>query len=304
MVCVQHPRLLEHGICVDTFTHSITLLTHAHSDHYRGLTRKYRGTVVCTRATYALLQCVEQGKTSSELVEFKLLDSGLLSTEVIAGATVYALDAGHCAGSCMFVIDIQGDRLLYTGDFRFRPPSPDERRLLSSVNYLYYDDTFDNGVTLPSDNDTLQSLTEVVHSSVGDLYIHVSILGFESILDRTGLSFRLSHSLSEGRVCQLRHLLGHKLDDTSRIVLGDMHRVTDTSSRHWVVPSTVFFLCLYQYHDGPYLHVQDAYHTRLWFSTHAGTSEINKLRALCAASCSTNSTACGYRPLLKCIKNP
>ena len=100
------------------------VLTHFHSDHTVGLTRKFdSGTIYCTDVTAALITEV-MGVDASRVVALKLRQ-----TLQVQGVWLTFLDAGHCPGSAMAVFEedqVSGSSsadsarnvVLHTGDCR------------------------------------------------------------------------------------------------------------------------------------------------------------------------------------------
>lgn len=92
-------------------------LTHFHTDHWKGLTKKFnRGTIFCTPETKQLI--VDKVGVSPDCI----LDLHHHITTSIDGVSVTALPANHCPGAAMFLFEVAGRHpLLHTGDFRFDP---------------------------------------------------------------------------------------------------------------------------------------------------------------------------------------
>ncbi|KAF2155253.1 hypothetical protein K461DRAFT_326956 [Myriangium duriaei CBS 260.36] len=115
----------------------VCLLSHVHTDHLRGLETFKSPFVYCTHATRQLLLRMEKyphrlnfarGVLESRKQTYRHLKKILrplpLGTpthiELRPGETikVTALDANHCPGACMFMIQGNGRNVLYTGDLR------------------------------------------------------------------------------------------------------------------------------------------------------------------------------------------
>ncbi|PNS21578.1 Protein artemis [Sphaceloma murrayae] len=112
-------------------------LSHIHTDHLRGLLSFKCPFIYCTATTRSLLLRLEKrshrlnfasGLLESRVQTYrhlkKLLRPIPLSTpteiELRPGDTVRvtAVDANHCLGACMFLIEGRGRAVLYTGDLR------------------------------------------------------------------------------------------------------------------------------------------------------------------------------------------
>ena len=90
-------------------------LSHAHSDHARGLHR----TVIATRITAGLYRHrwpLPAGRTQQVL----RLDPG--ETLEFRGARLTALQAAHILGAAQLLIEYAGQRVVYTGDIKLAAP--------------------------------------------------------------------------------------------------------------------------------------------------------------------------------------
>jgi glyoxylase-like metal-dependent hydrolase (beta-lactamase superfamily II) len=297
MGCHQDDRLRSKGISIDSFATAVVFLTHAHSDHYRGLTAAYTGAIYCTLLTHQLL--VDAVPALGGLA-FTHIETGQESIRV-AGVDVCAIDAHHCAGSCMYRFCVDGYTCLYTGDFRFE----DTVDLRGPVDMLYFDDTFAGLDRLPTLAETRAVIAETLRRDrlrdpTGQVYIHASILGVETVLPRE-LRFAVSHaSLPGHRVTQLRRLLKDQVDDASPYILADR---TPGASRArvgdgcpWVIPTCTHFLCVYGQSRLATTH-RDALDTYVLFATHPDKREIQRLRDACTP---TSVRSCGYRVAPAC----
>ena len=117
-------RIENTHFIVDGFTYAglckpgkrfVFFLTHFHSDHYGGITRKFdRGPIYCTHVTARLLKKHFGLSPNVHPVHF---DTPI----VIDGVTVTFLDACHCPGSAMILFQQGMCKTLHVGDFRFCP---------------------------------------------------------------------------------------------------------------------------------------------------------------------------------------
>lgn len=87
---------------------ALGFISHAHADHFAP-----HGLIHCTRETAALLEL------RFGVRRFRILEYG--AAVEIGGMRCTALPAGHMLGSAMLLVEAEGQRLLYTGDFRLRP---------------------------------------------------------------------------------------------------------------------------------------------------------------------------------------
>lgn len=109
-----HKKIPNTSITVDYFTHIVTdssynYLSHFHTDHYNGLSSKYKGRIVCSVTTSNLIRSkfrvntipLEQNKW------YKMIDH-----------YVYLIDAKHCPGAVCFIFYANDLLYLHCGDFR------------------------------------------------------------------------------------------------------------------------------------------------------------------------------------------
>lgn len=125
---------------LDWSTVDVILITHFHLDHAAGLTyimektnfREGKGKVYMTLATKAVYKFIMQDflRMSSSSTEplFSPLDFSMSFSSIITvaahqvivpcpGISFTPYHAGHVLGACMFLIDIAGLKVLYTGDY-------------------------------------------------------------------------------------------------------------------------------------------------------------------------------------------
>ncbi|ODM90203.1 DNA cross-link repair 1A protein [Orchesella cincta] len=108
--------------CVDAFNYGLIpgmevyFLSHYHSDHYIGLSKKFCKTLVCSRPTGNLVRM-------KSYVEEKCIRKLCMNKPyIICGSEITLIDANHCPGSVMFIFRLRtGQAILHTGDFRYTP---------------------------------------------------------------------------------------------------------------------------------------------------------------------------------------
>jgi len=104
-------------------------ISHAHADHVGR-----HDLTLCTAATAALLEA-RWGQRAT-----RILDYG--KPYELGNCRLTAYPAGHVLGSAMLLIEYQGQRLLYTGDFRLGPSATAEPIELPRADILVMECTF------------------------------------------------------------------------------------------------------------------------------------------------------------------
>eukprot|EP00761_Pharyngomonas_kirbyi_P014757 gb/GECH01014787.1/.p1 GENE.gb/GECH01014787.1/~~gb/GECH01014787.1/.p1 ORF type:complete len:722 (+),score=156.25 gb/GECH01014787.1/:1-2166(+) len=207
-------RIRNTPIAVDEFTFIpgvyIYLLSHLHSDHTAGLTPSWNtGTVYTSPVTRALL-----------LHRFRLQDPSLvvpLSENVphtvpldphrSVTMQVTLIDANHCPGACMFLLDGYFGRILVTGDFRYTEHLLPSIPRHPPVDVLYLDDTFlDPRADLPPRDQAGHQILDLIdryppHTQV---LIGMDHLGKEELLVSIALRFRTLIVVTEERLRDIR----------------------------------------------------------------------------------------------------
>ena len=110
-------------------------ISHAHSDHARGL----HGTVLATAGTLLLyrLRWPEQAGTPQQLMA---LAPGVSID--FRGARLTAYPAGHIHGAAQLLVEYGGERLVYTGDIKFRAPLCGASTVMPECDTLIIESTF------------------------------------------------------------------------------------------------------------------------------------------------------------------
>lgn len=161
-------------------------LSHAHSDHTSGLKSSLSdpdAKIVCSKETSAVIR-VLQGIPVEKCLVIKPNQS--LDFDKF---TVHALDANHCLGSMMFVIESkEGLKEVYTGDFRLGSPIFDELGLIQGANHLWVDYTYgkDPLFQFPSREELISEIVSLILLEENfprrDVWIAAYQIGKESLL--------------------------------------------------------------------------------------------------------------------------
>lgn len=185
--CPFYKIMPNFSICVDAFRYNAIegckayFLSHFHSDHYIGLTARWRhGPIYCSKVTGSLVR--SQLKTADKWVvelEFEK-EYDIPGTD---GAKVTMIPANHCPGSSLFLFqkamgkgpNAHVKRILHCGDFRACPDhihhpllKPEVRDSISGkvkqqkIDICYLDTTYLNPrYSFPPQEDVIKASAEL-----------------------------------------------------------------------------------------------------------------------------------------------
>lgn len=148
----QRPPFIVDGFSCRPGRTKAFFLSHAHSDHYGGLSSSWRaGTIYCTAVTAALMRRMFPG------VAERLVALPLGRRVQVDGVGVQLVDANHCPGAVLFVFDAptpsgraarrEENRryVVHCGDMRYHPGMRDDpflRSVAGRVDALHLDTTY------------------------------------------------------------------------------------------------------------------------------------------------------------------
>jgi Cft2 family RNA processing exonuclease len=113
-----------------------TWVSHGHSDHARGC----HGTVLGTAETlrfYRMRLWLEPDQPEPEM---RIL--GFRESTEWNGAKLTCFPAGHILGAAQLLVEFKGERLVYTGDIKLRPPLCGEQTVPVPCDRLIIESTF------------------------------------------------------------------------------------------------------------------------------------------------------------------
>jgi hypothetical protein len=297
MPCPQDPQLSELGVWVDAFQNSPNIyhymLTHAHTDHMKGLTKHFQKKIYCSEITATLAQLQFSYLTPEH---FCVLSEGSCYA-INLYVEVRTFPSYHCRGSTMFLFTIHNSiHILYTGDFRFHSSFDVLKGF--TIDRMYYDDTFATLPSLPFGYPTFRNSCGFLVTTVFNLlkcsdvpiHINVSILGSESMIQVLGETLHLKFQLSPGiqnthRKAQLQYLLKDFItENDSHVILSHRNR-DNVNNGVWIFPTCTYFYCS----NTPFSVQRSAKHPNhvyVWFATHPNPTEIKKLELLVEPNCS------------------
>lgn len=144
---IPEHKLLRFGnviIAVDAFCYAhrddvnYYVLTHFHSDHYGGLCKSWNGgKIICTPITSKLMQFTYKFPAEN-IIEID--PNGSVNIENVQ---IRFIDANHCPGAGVFILEGYDRKIIHCGDFR----ASDE--VINKLTYqewdaVYLDNTYDN----------------------------------------------------------------------------------------------------------------------------------------------------------------
>lgn len=181
----------------------IFFLTHLHGDHVTGLTSSWNYPVYCSEITGKLL--VERYGVREELIHTLQIDCAqiiYLDSERCEQMTVTAIDANHCPGAVMFLMEGYFGTILHTGDFRFHEEMISDSvlsRYSGRIDTLYLDNTYCSpGCVFPSREEAVAKVIEIVSNHPNDdVLIGLRSLGKEDLLCKIALHFQERISVPE-----------------------------------------------------------------------------------------------------------
>ncbi|CAL0313416.1 unnamed protein product [Lupinus luteus] len=145
--CPFYKKMQGTSFTVDAFQYgcvegcSAYFLSHCHSDHYGGLSKKWsNGPIYCSPLTSCLVQmCLSVNPLYICPLEFNM-------EHLIDGVKVTLLEANHCPGATLIHFDLpNGQCYLHTRDFRACKQMQAYSLLVNQrVNILYLDTTYCN----------------------------------------------------------------------------------------------------------------------------------------------------------------
>lgn len=208
---------------MDAFSFSIIpgcthyFLSHFHSDHYMGLTRKFAGDLYCTEITKRLI--ISQIKVDESRIT-ALPMNVRVDIPNGGGCHVTLVDANHCPGAAIFLFELEsGARYLHTGDFRASRDIHLKHPAISSLplDIVYLDTTYCHAShVFPPQNLVVDTIVNVVTRCFQGEKIQKIINPKQSIYD----FFNIVPRLLSKPECRILVVVGTYLIGKEKVFLG------------------------------------------------------------------------------------
>ena len=162
----EHKAVPGTSFCVDSlaFDAGTYFVTHAHSDHYGGLSDVFRGKpIYCSECTARVLLAKFPGLSCSEVIR----PLPMRQEVEVEGVKVTLVDANHCPGAVQFIFSLKnGDTFIHSGDMRYHVKFKDDpllRSLKGGVTTLYLDTTYCNPkYVFPTQQESIDYVTDAI----------------------------------------------------------------------------------------------------------------------------------------------
>jgi putative mRNA 3-end processing factor len=176
------------------------VISHAHADH----AKSGNHFVYCTEATAAFMQ-LRYGKNAAATFHLAQFDEPF----VIGGVEIMFIPAGHMLGSAQVLMEHEGIRYLYTGDYKLQPDATCEPLEWVDTDVLITESTFANPeITHPDPVAEIKKLNDIqinillgayglgksqrlinlinIHAPQKKILVHHKILPINAIYEKRG----------------------------------------------------------------------------------------------------------------------
>jgi mRNA degradation ribonuclease J1/J2 len=159
-------------------------LSHFHSDHTEGLSRKWRkGKLYASEITSNLLKGIDKIDKKNIEVLYEKTPYNFVDNNIPYEVT--PLNANHCFGALMYILKHEDAKTLFTGDFRYDKSFENYQDFLRDVNTAYIDNTYlDPAYNFPSAQESIEKVLDVISKYLSKKRIIIASynIGKEKIL--------------------------------------------------------------------------------------------------------------------------
>jgi putative mRNA 3-end processing factor len=129
------------------------VISHAHADH----AISGSNTIYCTEATLAFMQ-LRYGKNTGKVLNIVPYNVSF----IVNGVKIILIPAGHMLGSAMILMEYEGVKYLYTGDYKLQPDATCEPIDWTAADVLITESTFaDPAVLHPDPVEEIKKLNDI-----------------------------------------------------------------------------------------------------------------------------------------------
>ena len=266
-------------------------LTHMHADHTAGLTSSWNyHKIYCSEVTKKLAK-VKLGINPEFLVALPLDQSVTIplderGTEFV---TVTLLDANHCPGAVMLLLEGYFGRILYTGDFRFTKSMATDPMLCRNnnngkvIDVLYLDNTYcDPKCDFPTRAEATAMVVKVIQQHPEhNIVIGIHAIGKEELLEKIALIFKTWIAVDPGRlkclrICEQADVFDTDVEST-RFRVVSAREITKLNIQRWNEERpTIAILptCLYMGKHNPFRNIKEIFVVP--YSDHSSFTELKE----------------------------
>lgn len=169
----------------------VLVVTHAHLDHVGRIPllvkKGFKGKIISTPQTKELAEIVlrdavtildQEARREGVLPLFEMEDVDAVfpiwhtleyhkNKEIVSGVSVYLKDSGHILGSAMIVFDIDGKKVMFTGDLGNSPaPLLRDTESVDDVDYLIMESVYGDRNHEPK-NERDHKLEKIIREAIG-----------------------------------------------------------------------------------------------------------------------------------------
>jgi len=282
------------GISIDHFVNidqKCYFLSHCHTDHMRGLNLLTTNSPIYMTALSALFirKKYPQLKDNIKILEYNIATYVEIEHK---GFLVTALSAGHCAGACMLLFQVEGCDILYTGDFRISSKNSLKIKILEEIranenSVIYLDSTFLKNTfpNFPSQTESVTKILEIVGAFLKKSKNHKVNLkvparyGYEYLLIELSTNLKEKIFIYEPEVYEQYSFISClascvTTDGDARIFLKPTYLTTNADEQTNILNLHLSAMFWANWKGGSFIMKTDPTSYRICYATHSSYNEI------------------------------
>jgi hypothetical protein len=206
----------------------VHVLTHFHSDHRSGLSKGFRGRLLCSQITAELVTGLLN--VSNLFIEEISLGEEIVieppSEQHLQPYSITFIDANHCPGSVSLIVKGLGFAFLHMGDARVTSDLIANIRILhpDPFDLVWIDSTFydERGLwdSMPSKEESVNALVEFIKQNRYPIGLEFELLGTEILIDAILAAFPGERIIvtNEQRMAELEIIYSTDISTLSRLI--------------------------------------------------------------------------------------